>query len=56
MLHRHTSVHLTDGEILVLGGGGNCFSFGTHLNASPIILNISAALTTMEQHLADNAL
>ena len=32
MLHSHASVIVDEKEILVLGGGGNCFSFGTHFN------------------------
>lgn len=27
--------------ILTLGGGGNCFSFGTHINPSPFLININ---------------
>eukprot|EP00057_Strongylocentrotus_purpuratus_P033739 XP_792604.3 PREDICTED: tRNA wybutosine-synthesizing protein 4 [Strongylocentrotus purpuratus] len=39
MLHNHTSHWLPDKEgVLVIGGGGNCFSFGTHLNETPIIV------------------
>ncbi|KAK7011703.1 tRNA wybutosine-synthesizing protein 4, partial [Biomphalaria glabrata] len=41
MLHRHTSILLDDQQLVVLGGGGNCFSFGTHLNRTPVLLNIS---------------
>ena len=40
MLHNHTSVQVSDNKILILGGGGNCFSFGTHLNNSPIELTL----------------
>ncbi|XP_014326013.1 tRNA wybutosine-synthesizing protein 4 [Xiphophorus maculatus] len=38
MLHSFCS-ELTDSEelaLLLIGGGGNCFSFGTHLNPQPI--------------------
>ncbi|XP_063964259.1 tRNA wybutosine-synthesizing protein 4-like [Lytechinus pictus] len=39
MLHNHTSHWLSDREgVLVIGGGGNCFSFGTHLNQTPVII------------------
>merc|ERR1711962_100022 len=31
MLHNHSSF-IQDDKIVVVGGGGNCFSFGTHLN------------------------
>jgi tRNA wybutosine-synthesizing protein 4 len=35
-------VHLIDKDnILMIGGGGNCFSFGTHINRKPLIFNIS---------------
>uniref|UniRef100_A0A8C5HNZ0 tRNA wybutosine-synthesizing protein 4 n=2 Tax=Gouania willdenowi TaxID=441366 RepID=A0A8C5HNZ0_GOUWI len=27
-------------ELLLIGGGGNCFSFGTHLNPQPISINL----------------
>lgn len=27
-------------DIVVIGGGGNCFSFGTHLNNSPLLLSL----------------
>ncbi|XP_007898284.2 tRNA wybutosine-synthesizing protein 4 [Callorhinchus milii] len=41
MLHNHSSVLLAEEQqILVLGGGGNCFSFGTHLNQQPILLHL----------------
>ncbi|RWS05331.1 leucine carboxyl methyltransferase 2-like protein [Dinothrombium tinctorium] len=33
MLHNHSSV-LMNGKIYSIGGGGNCFSFGTHINDS----------------------
>lgn len=41
MLHKHTSCYLGNNRILVIGGGGNCFSFGTHLNCSPFEIDIS---------------
>uniref|UniRef100_A0A671YD90 tRNA wybutosine-synthesizing protein 4 n=1 Tax=Sparus aurata TaxID=8175 RepID=A0A671YD90_SPAAU len=31
-------------ELLLIGGGGNCFSFGTHLNPQPITLNLRPVL------------
>ncbi|XP_069496661.1 tRNA wybutosine-synthesizing protein 4 isoform X2 [Ambystoma mexicanum] len=41
MLHNHSSVLLPDEKsLLVLGGGGNCFSFGTHLNRQPVLLDL----------------
>lgn len=48
MLHRHTSLLLEDNRFLILGGGGNCFSFGTHLNNTPVILDISKAWVVMK--------
>lgn len=41
MLHSHSSILLPDEKsLLVLGGGGNCFSFGTHLNHQPVLLDV----------------
>ncbi|XP_069825378.1 tRNA wybutosine-synthesizing protein 4 isoform X2 [Dendropsophus ebraccatus] len=41
MLHGHSSVLLPDKKrVVVLGGGGTCFSFGTHLNEQPILLEL----------------
>lgn len=46
MLHNHSSVFVPDREEMILiGGGGNCFSFGTHLNWSPVRLDLSSILT-----------
>ncbi|XP_070799804.1 tRNA wybutosine-synthesizing protein 4 [Pituophis catenifer annectens] len=43
MLHNHSSVIVPDTEEIILtGGGGNCFSFGTHLNVSPVRLDLSS--------------
>ncbi|XP_065053055.1 tRNA wybutosine-synthesizing protein 4-like [Rhopilema esculentum] len=39
MLHNHASVLCRD-EILVIGGGGNCFSFGTHFNKGIISIKV----------------
>ncbi|XP_075773424.1 tRNA wybutosine-synthesizing protein 4 isoform X1 [Pelodiscus sinensis] len=47
MLHNHSSVFLLDKkELLVIGGGGNCFSFGTHFNRHPIYLDLCNILTS----------
>ncbi|RLV84254.1 hypothetical protein DV515_00016303 [Chloebia gouldiae] len=47
MLHNHSSVFLpNEKELLVIGGGGNCFSFGTHLNPEPVLLSLSSILTS----------
>ncbi|XP_018427316.1 PREDICTED: tRNA wybutosine-synthesizing protein 4 [Nanorana parkeri] len=43
MLHGHSSVLLQDSkQIVILGGGGTCFSFGTHLNAQPVVVDLCA--------------
>ncbi|XP_067843944.1 tRNA wybutosine-synthesizing protein 4 isoform X2 [Heptranchias perlo] len=43
MLHNHSSVLLAEEhQVLVIGGGGNCFSFGTHLNHQPVLLQLPA--------------
>ncbi|XP_055989418.1 tRNA wybutosine-synthesizing protein 4 [Sorex fumeus] len=43
MLHNHTSILLPEEqEILLLGGGGNCFSFGTYFNPHIVSLDISS--------------
>ncbi|XP_029446751.1 tRNA wybutosine-synthesizing protein 4 [Rhinatrema bivittatum] len=45
MLHNHSSVLLQDERhLLILGGGGNCFSFGTHLNRQPVLLDLTSIL------------
>ncbi|NXF40140.1 TYW4 protein, partial [Nyctibius bracteatus] len=47
MLHNHSSVFLPDEkELLLIGGGGNCFSFGTHLNPELVSLSLSDILTS----------
>nr|XP_021156196.1 tRNA wybutosine-synthesizing protein 4 isoform X2 [Columba livia] len=47
MLHNHSSVFLPDEEeLLLIGGGGNCFSFGTHLNAEPVVLSLRGVLAS----------
>ncbi|XP_034083309.1 uncharacterized protein LOC117561511 isoform X2 [Gymnodraco acuticeps] len=33
-----------DQKLLLIGGGGNCFSFGTHLNLQPVTLDLRATL------------
>ncbi len=40
MFHGHTSELLTATKILIIGGGGNCFSFGTHLNDTPVEIGV----------------
>ncbi|XP_040913361.1 tRNA wybutosine-synthesizing protein 4 [Toxotes jaculatrix] len=46
MLHSFCS-ELTDSEepeLLLIGGGGNCFSFGTHFNPQPVTVELRPAL------------
>ncbi|KAM5179880.1 tRNA wybutosine-synthesizing protein 4 [Mantella aurantiaca] len=46
MLHGHSSVFLQDTrQMVILGGGGTCFSFGTHLNKQPVVVDLSGALS-----------
>ncbi|XP_076857570.1 tRNA wybutosine-synthesizing protein 4 isoform X2 [Brachyhypopomus gauderio] len=46
MLHSFCSELLdSDGaELILIGGGGNCFSFGTHLNTHPVVLDLRPML------------
>ncbi|BFZ01945.1 hypothetical protein BsWGS_04985 [Bradybaena similaris] len=48
MFHRHTSIKLDEDKIVVLGGGGNCFSFGTHLNRTPVILVLGPCIDSVQ--------
>ncbi|XP_047671365.1 tRNA wybutosine-synthesizing protein 4 isoform X2 [Tachysurus fulvidraco] len=49
MLHSFCSELLdSDGaEMVLIGGGGNCFSFGTHLNSQPAIIDLRPVLQNM---------
>jgi len=40
MLHNHASFLGSDREIIIFGGGGNCFSFGTYFNAGIISIDV----------------
>lgn len=43
MLHNHTSILLPEEhQLLLLGGGGNCFSFGTYFNPHTVTLDLSS--------------
>ncbi|XP_037358227.1 tRNA wybutosine-synthesizing protein 4 [Talpa occidentalis] len=43
MLHNHSSILLpAEQKLLLLGGGGNCFSFGTYFNPHPVTLDLSS--------------
>ena len=49
MWHNLASVLLEGtGYLLVIGGGGNCFSFGTHLNQSARLLNLNEIIKAAE--------
>ncbi|XP_002162013.3 tRNA wybutosine-synthesizing protein 4 isoform X1 [Hydra vulgaris] len=41
MLHNHCSILTSDNKVIVIGGGGNCFSFGTHFNEHLSIIDLS---------------
>uniref|UniRef100_T1JAC5 tRNA wybutosine-synthesizing protein 4 n=1 Tax=Strigamia maritima TaxID=126957 RepID=T1JAC5_STRMM len=42
LLHNHSSVLDEENQrIIVLGGGGNCFSFGTHFNREIITIDVA---------------
>ncbi|BES89260.1 Leucine carboxyl methyltransferase 2 [Nesidiocoris tenuis] len=48
MLHGHSSVlNEEEGAIYVQGGGGNCFSFGTHLNKYVAKLELFASFSAI---------
>lgn len=41
MLHSFCSeLCASNEELLLIGGGGNCFSFGTHLNPQPVVVDL----------------
>nr|XP_005999146.1 PREDICTED: tRNA wybutosine-synthesizing protein 4 isoform X2 [Latimeria chalumnae] len=45
MLHNHSSVLMEEEkQLFVIGGGGNCFSFGTHLNQHPVLLSLASVI------------
>ncbi|ESP01195.1 hypothetical protein LOTGIDRAFT_139773, partial [Lottia gigantea] len=44
LFHQHSSVLLSESRLMVIGGGGNCFSFGTHLNITPFIIGLKPIL------------
>ena len=55
MWHNLASVMLEGSEyLLVIGGGGNCFSFGTHLNQSSRLLNLRELIQAAERAQTDN--
>lgn len=45
LLSNHSS-YLQNDEIFVVGGGGNCFSFGTHFNKKIVSFNIKEVICT----------
>lgn len=46
MLHSFCSEHTDpeEPELLLIGGGGNCFSFGTHFNRQPVTVDLRPVL------------
>ena len=44
MTHNHSSILRNDGRVVIVGGGGNCFSFGTHFNKGLTFLDISTEI------------
>jgi hypothetical protein len=40
---------LEKNKILFVGGGAVCFTFGTHLNRQPVILELSECWRRVEQ-------
>ena len=43
LLHSFTAHWLPwEQEIVLIGGGGNCFSFGTHLNHTPVVTSLAS--------------
>ncbi|KAL2081246.1 hypothetical protein ACEWY4_023099 [Coilia grayii] len=58
MLHSFCS-ELLDPErskVALIGGGGNCFSFGTHLNPHPVTVDLSPALMQCASSLTEEEL
>lgn len=50
MLHSFCSELMVqkEAELILVGGGGNCFSFGTHFNPKLVTVDLSPALTETE--------
>ncbi|XP_075886943.1 tRNA wybutosine-synthesizing protein 4 [Nelusetta ayraudi] len=49
MLHSFCSevIDLEKTEVLLIGGGGNCFSFGTHFNRQPVTVGLRSFLNEL---------
>jgi hypothetical protein len=47
MLNNHRTHVIDKNSILMIGGGGICFTFGTHLNRQPVILDLKDCWTFM---------
>lgn len=58
MLHSFCSGLLDQdrSKVTLIGGGGNCFSFGTHLNSHPVTVDLSPALSECATSLAGETL
>ncbi|KAG5283537.1 hypothetical protein AALO_G00043150 [Alosa alosa] len=54
MLHSFCSELLDQdrSKVTLIGGGGNCFSFGTHLNSHPVTVDLSPAVLECTTSLA----
>ena len=48
MLNNHQSYLIDKETLLVIGGGGICFTFGTHLNRHPIMLDLGNCWSKLE--------
>ncbi|KAG1946012.1 tRNA wybutosine-synthesizing protein 4 [Pimephales promelas] len=51
MLHSFCSelLHSEGTDVVLIGGGGNCFSFGTHLNLHPVTVNLRPILCYLNE-------
>lgn len=44
-------IDLEKKELLLIGGGGNCFSFGTHFNRQPVTIGLGSLLSETSDRL-----
>lgn len=52
VVFNHTSV-IYDGAVAIFGGGGNCFSFGTHFNKCVVKVDVESCLAHLEERSND---
>ena len=45
LFHNHQMATTKETDLLVFGGGGNCFSFGTHFNGAVYAVNVAQLLS-----------